>query len=101
MSKFVMKNRPKKPTEPRHVNYEMGNYLSLEYMQECIDAFKKENPEVDSKDITIEAKENEYNSAVIYLTAPPESRTLYDAKLQTYRIELKAYKVWQEKHKKS
>ncbi len=100
MSKFVMKNRPKKPTEPTHVNYEVGNYVSVGYMLECIEKFKIENPDHTPRDMTVEAESCTYEGTRMFLTGPPPSQKDYEAKHLTYKIELKAYQMWQKKHKK-
>ncbi len=100
MSKFKMRNRPKRPAKPSHVNMEIGNYFTLGYLLESIDRFKEENPEVDSKDIKIESEDNGYDGVVVFLTAPPQAAEIYDAKLDTYKIELKVYEAWRVKNKK-
>ena len=99
MSKFVMKQRPKKPTEPRTVRYEVGNYVTLGYMQECIEKFKTENPDRSEREIMLNVEETYWHGGFsIYLEAPPQSQRDYEAKLEAYKIELKQYKGWQQAH---
>ncbi len=99
MSKFVMKNRPKKPTEPRSVQYEVGNLVSLGYLNECVEKFKTENPGLIESGISLEVEQNWFEGWYIFLTAPPESYNIYEKKLMAYKVELKAYQMWQKKHK--
>lgn len=100
MTKFKMRNRPKKPAEPRHVDMEVGNYVTLSYLMESVEKFKVENPEVDSKDITVESMYDDCGGISIYLTAPLQSREIYDKKIQEYKIELEVYESWRVKYKK-
>ena len=100
MAKFKMKNRPKKPTDPQHVTFEVGNYVTLEYMLGCVEKFKIENPDHNPRDIMIEAESCSYEGTRIFLTALPPSQKEYKLKHLAYKIELKAYTVWQQKHKK-
>jgi hypothetical protein len=98
MSKFVMKKRPKKPTKPRTISYEVGNYVTLGYMKECIEKFKTENPDRSEREIMLNIEETYWGGFTICLEAPPESQRGYEAKLEEYKIQLKEYKVWQEAH---
>lgn len=100
MSKFVMKNRPKKPTEPWHVSFEIGNYVTLGRVLECIEKFKEENPNCIDREIMLEAEYTNYDGVVMLITAPPTSQCIYEANLQKYKVELNAYQIWQKKHKK-
>ena len=101
MVKFKMKNRPKKPTKPREVNYKVGNYVTVEYLLECIEKFKAENPDPTDREMMVEAEHCDYTKSTMFLTAPAPSWTAYEASLQTYKIELKAYKAWQAQNKKA
>ena len=100
MATFKMRNRPKKPTEPEHVSFEVGNYVTVGYMLECIEKFKTENPDRTPRDMMVEGESCEYEGTRVFLTAPPQSQTSYEATLMTYKVELKAYQMWQQKHKK-
>ncbi len=100
MSSFKMRNRPKKPSGPRHVDTRVGNYVSLSYLLETIEKFKIYNPEVDPRDIMLEAQNDWYEGGSIYLTAPPQPREVYEEELQEYKIEYKSYQAWQVKYKK-
>lgn len=101
MSKFVMKTRPKKPTQPTSVQYEVGECVSLAYLNECVEKFKTENPGLIKSSINVEVEENWSEGWYIFLTAPPESYNIYLTKLNQYNITLKEYKEWQKKNKKS
>lgn len=100
MSNFKMRNQPKRPAAPQHIDMEVGNYFTLSYMSESIEKFKSENPGVDPKDIMIEAEDNGYDGTTIILTSPPQSKEIYDKKIQEYKIERKAYDAWRVKYKK-
>ena len=100
MAKFKTKNRPKKPTEPEHVSFEVGNYVTVGYLLECIEKFKIENPDHTPRDMMMEAESCSYEETRMFLTAPPPSQKEYELKHLAYKIKLKAYKVWQQKHKK-
>ena len=95
MAKFKKRNRPKKPTEPQHVSYKVGNYVTVGYLLECIEKFKAENPDPTDREMMVEAEHCDYTGSTMFLTAPAPSWTAYEASLQTYKIELKAYKAWQ------
>jgi hypothetical protein len=99
MSKFVMKNRPKKPTEPRTIYFEVGDYVTLGYFTECVEKFKAENPDRSPKQIMLSVEEG-YEGYVLQLEATPQSQMDYEATLQTYKVELQAYESWRVKHKK-
>ena len=99
MSKFVMKIRPKKPTQPQESTKDVGNYVTFGYLLECVEKFKIENPGRTNREIMIETMDCEYTGARIFLTAPPRSFSLYEADLETYKIELKSYKAWQVQYK--
>ncbi|KKN92322.1 hypothetical protein LCGC14_0208130 [marine sediment metagenome] len=101
MSSFKMRNRPKKPTKPTEVDVGLGeDCISLPKLLVAVEKFKNENPEVDSKDIKIEVDYRCYSGSEFCLTAPPQSREIYEEKLQEYKIEYKSYKAWQVKYKK-
>ncbi len=100
MSKFVLKNRPKKPQAPTHVTYPVGNWISLSHFLECVEKFKNEWPDMNPAHIGVEAEHDDYEGARIYLEAPPASFGNYEEKIDKYRVEYKAYKAWQIKHKK-
>ena len=100
MAKFKMMSRPKKPTEPIHISYELGNYMSIGYVLECIEKFKIENPDHTPIDMQMEAEYDSYDGTRIYLTSPPPSQKDYEKKHLAYKIELKAYQMWQKKNKK-
>ena len=99
MAKFVMKTRPKKPTKPQHVNYKVGYYVSVGYMLECIEKFKTENPDHTPRDMMVEVYDDSYDGTYMVLTGLPPSQGDYEKKHQTYKIELKAYQMWQNKNK--
>lgn len=99
MSKFIMKNRPKKPSEPQSVHIEVGDRVSLGYLNECVERFKVENPGLIEEGIHLELMENWYEGYSIFLTAPPESYNTYHTKLNLYKAEMRAYKAWQKKNK--
>ncbi len=100
MAKFKMKNRPKKPTPPEHVSFEVGNYVTVGWMLECIEKFKIEHPDRTPREMMVETESCDYEGTRMFLTAPPQSQTTYEAMLMTYKVELKAYQMWQQKHKK-
>ncbi|KKL23674.1 hypothetical protein LCGC14_2422990, partial [marine sediment metagenome] len=100
MAKFKMKNRPKKPTDPQHVSFEVGNYVTVGYMLECIEKFKTEHPDRTPREMMVEGESCEYEGTRMFLTAPPQSQTTYAGMLQLYKVELKAYQMWQQKHKR-
>jgi uncharacterized protein YdiU (UPF0061 family) len=99
MSKFKMRNRPKKPSEPSRVTFEVGDWVSVGYMLECIEKFQAENPGSTTREMMVETEQRDYHEMVIVLTAPAQSQQDYEADLQSYKIDHKAYKAWQEKHK--
>ena len=99
MSKFEMKSRPKKPTEPQHINYKVGNYVTVGYMLECIEKFKTENPDHTPRDMMVEAYDDSYDGTYMVLTGPPPSQSDYVKKHLAYKIELKAYQMWQKANK--
>ena len=99
MSKFVIKNRPKKPAEPQYVNYNVGNYVTVGYVLECIEKFKAENPDLTTRELTLEARDDDYLGSHMFLTAPPQSHKNYEIKMETYKTELRAYKAWQGQYK--
>ncbi len=98
MSKFKMRPRPKKPTKPRHVTFEVGAHVTLGYLHECVEKFKTENPGRSEQEIILSIEEGDYSCYSIYLNAPPESHRGYEKKLEAYQIELKSYKMWQGKY---
>ena len=99
MSKFKMRDRPKKPARPEHVSYEVGNFVTVGYMLECIEKFKIENPGRTDRELMVDAEENGYTGSCMFLTAPPQSQTAYEIDIQLYRVELKSYKAWQMQYK--
>ncbi len=101
MSKFKMRPRPKKPTEPRTITFEVGCYVTLGYMLECIEKFKTENPDRSEREIMLTIDDTNWGeNNTIVLSAPPQSQRDYEAKLEAYKLDLKAYKSWQKSHEK-
>ncbi len=100
MSKFVLKNRPKKPAAPSYVTHAVGNDISLEYFLKSIDKFKDENPGMNPSHITVETEHDDYSGTTILLTSPATSFTSYKQRIREYRWDLKAYQTWQSKNKK-
>ncbi len=98
MSKFEMRPRPKRPTLPRHVTFEVGGYVTLGYLHECVEKFKTENPGRSEQEIMLSIENEDYCDSRIYLNAPPESHRGYEKKLEAYQIELKSYKMWKGKY---
>jgi hypothetical protein len=96
---FKMRARPKKPTQPRTITFEVGCYVTLGYFNECVEKFKTENPDRSEREImlAIEDTDWDHNTAIV-LSAPPQSQRDYEAKVDAYKIELKAYKMWQGSH---
>ena len=99
MAKFEMKTRPKKPTQPSHESFELGNYVSMAYMLECIEKFKNENPDHTPSDMMVEAYDDDYDGPRMLLTSPPPSQKEYEAKHQAYKLALKTYQMWQKANK--
>ena len=99
MAKFKMRNRPKKPAKPEETTKDVGNYVTLGYLLECAEKFKIENPGRTNREIMIETMDCEYTGARIFLSVPPQSFSIYEADLETYKIELKSYKAWQVQYK--
>jgi hypothetical protein len=101
-SKFKMRPRPKKPSEPRTITFQVGSYVTLGYMNECVEKFKAENPDRSEREImlSVETMECWREDYTIILSAPPQSQRNYEAKLNEYKLELKAYKSWQKAHEK-
>jgi hypothetical protein len=97
--KFKMQNRPRKPSAPAHTEYDVGNYVSLTYFLECVDAFKTANPKVNPGCIMVETEHDDYSGTRISLQAPPESYASYEQAIKDYKVELKAYTMWQKKFK--
>jgi hypothetical protein len=101
MSRFKMRPRPKKPTEPRTITFEVGCYVTLGYMLECVEKFKAENPDRSEREIMLAIEDTSWGEDnTIVLNAPPQSQRDYEAKLEEYKLELKAYKSWQKSHEK-
>jgi hypothetical protein len=100
MSKFKMRTRPKKPSEPASVSYEVGDHVSVGYLLECIEKFKAENPGRSEREITLEIEHEWHDGYGIYLVAPPETYRAYEKKLAEYKLDLKAYQSWQKAHPK-
>ncbi len=104
MSKFEMRPRPRKPTQPKHVTFEVGSRVTLGYLHECVEKFKTENPGRSEQEIMLSIEQEGYSCDSIYsydsiyLNAPPESHRGYEKKLEAYQIELKSYKMWQGKY---
>lgn len=100
MSKFVMQHKPKRPSEPRTVNMEIGGYVTLGYLLECVEKFKVENPDRSEREIMFSVEDNTWDGNTIYINAPPQTMKAYEAQMQTYKVDLKAYQMWQKKHPK-
>ncbi len=98
MSSFKMRNRPKKPTEPKTISFEVGKYVALEYLLECVEKFKEEHPDRNPKEILVTVEETAWAGMSVFLEAPPRSQREYEAKQEAYKLELKAYKSWQDGH---
>ena len=99
MAKFKMRNRPKKPAKPEETTKNVGNYVTLGYLLECVEKFKIENPGRTDREIMFETQECNHTGSRIVLTAPPRSFSIYEDDLETHHIELKSYKAWQVQYK--
>ncbi len=66
MAEFKMRNRPKKPTAPKHITFEVGDDVTFGYMLECIEKFKSENPDRNPRDMMVEVDEN-YNLYLVMI----------------------------------
>jgi hypothetical protein len=101
MTTFKMRNRPKKPIEPRTISFEVGCMVTLGYFQECVEKFKTENPDRSEREIMVVIEDTDWgHNNSIHLSAPPESQRDYETKKEEYKLELKAYKMWQGAHEK-
>ena len=102
MSSFKMRTRPKKPTQPQTITFEVGSCVTLEYLLEHVEKFKAENPDRSPKEIMLEIEETDWHDrrANILLSVPPQSQKSYEAKVEAYKLDVKAYKSWQKGHEK-
>lgn len=101
MSEFKLRNRPKKPSVSTSVQHYIGNYVSVEYLLECIEEFKTKYSERDLTMMRLEADCNyEEKEVYVYLLLPPHSYKEYERKLLDYKVAIKEYQEWQKKYKK-
>ena len=101
MSKFVMKNRPKKPSEPRTITMEVGNYTTLGYFLECVEKFKTENPDRSEREIMLSIEDTDWGDReTITLNVGPEGQKEYEAKKEKYLLDFGIYRTWMHTHKK-
>jgi hypothetical protein len=102
MAAFKMRPRPRKPTEPQTITFEVGGFVTLGYFLECVEQFKTENPDRSPREIMLNIEEKDWGCPrwTIVLEAPPQSQAAYEKKLEEYKIEFKAYKMWQKAHEK-
>jgi hypothetical protein len=96
-----MRPRPKKPSEPATITFEVGCYVTLGYMLECIEKFKVENPDRSEREIMLAIEDTNWGeNNTIVLSAPPQSHAAYEVDLAAYKLDLKAYQSWQKSHEK-
>jgi hypothetical protein len=100
MSSFKMRPRPKKPTEPRPISYEIGDSVTVGYLLECVEKLKLENPDRSDNQIRLQIEHEWHDGYGIYLVAPPVAYRVYEEKLAAYKLDLKAYQSWQKAHPK-
>ena len=99
MSEFKLRNKPKTPTMPKSIEYDVGDYIGFADMVRLMEEFKEEHSDRHPEDMYVQVDALDYSSCIM-LCAPPESQKDYEAKLEAYKMDLKSYKRWQATHKK-
>ena len=98
MSEFKMRTRPKKPSEPETVYFNVGCYVTLAYLNECVRKFIDNNG-LDERDVMVEADEG-CDGYTIELHSVPASMVEYEVLVDLYKVELASYKRWAAAHTK-
>ena len=97
MATFKMRNRPKKPVEPRAISEEIGDCTLFTELKEKVDKFvEKHQISIDKVEVVVgDSWKDDYYSTIC-LESPGKTHSLYNREILVYQAELKEYNKWRQ-----
>jgi len=100
MTEFKLRNRPRKPEEPRWITQELSGSISINELLKEVERLKqKHGYDLDYSGLSLACYEDDYN-CYMSLELPPTPTAEYERKMVEYKVKLKDYNEWREKNKK-
>jgi len=97
MTILRMRNRPKKPTEPRAISEEIGEMIFYTDLQYKVEKFREHHQLSLSAIIEICIGDGNYDSRTsIYIETEGKSHASYNKEMLVYTAELKEYNNWRK-----
>lgn len=101
LATFEMRNRPRKPREPKPIYEELGCSISVLDLEKKIEDLKTKYPDVSADTFQLCVDYGwDGELGVIQIHVPPASWSVYEANMEKYRDDLKDYNAWRKKHKR-
>ena len=96
MAEFKMRNRPKKPQEPRAISEQLGYDLLFSELLLRVELFMENNQLSSTKEVEVCVGDNWDGGYCLCLEAEGKTHSLYNKEILVYKAELKEYNDWRK-----